>query len=135
MKRSTLAILLSTTSARGTKLDSRQASLRWTECEIDVLTPFITPESAPVQCANLSVPLDYTETLSAEQFDLQLVRVRATQETSKGSVLINPGGPGLNGLTAPVESQALFNRLVDARNDEGFATANFEPAFLTVIMT
>lgn len=115
MKWSTLAFLLSVAGAvDGSQPQPRQSSLEWTECELDVLTTLVTPDLPPIECANLSVPLDYTGRLSAEQLSLQLVRIRATQQPSKGSLLINPGGPGISALIAAVESQALFNRSVQA---------------------
>ncbi|GAB1312412.1 Peptidase S33, tripeptidyl-peptidase [Madurella fahalii] len=52
--------------------------------------------SLPVLCGNLTVPLDYTDMSSNKTLRLELVKVPATQGTSKGSILLNFGGPGLS---------------------------------------
>jgi hypothetical protein len=51
----------------------------------------------PIQCANIDVPLDYTDHDSPLTIELQLLRIEATKQPSKGSVIINPGGPGESG--------------------------------------
>jgi hypothetical protein len=43
------------------------------------------------------VPLDYTDPENGVTTDIQLLRVAATVTPSKGSVIINPGGPGESG--------------------------------------
>lgn len=55
-------------------------------------------EGTPVECANLNVPLDYTQP-GSEPLQLDLFRVKATKEPVLGSVLINFGGPGGPGAT------------------------------------
>lgn len=50
----------------------------------------------PVQCANLTVPLDYTRPAANETLTLNLVRLPALKK-SKGSILLNFGGPGIPG--------------------------------------
>ncbi|KAK3046035.1 hypothetical protein LTR09_012448 [Extremus antarcticus] len=51
---------------------------------------------ATFECANLSVPLDYTDDAS-DELELSLFRVAATEEPVLGNVLINFGGPGGTG--------------------------------------
>lgn len=48
-------------------------------------------------CGNLEVPLDYTEPSSNATLTLQLARVPASSQPSKGSILFNFGGPGATG--------------------------------------
>lgn len=113
MKWSSFIFLLSTaTATESSEPQPRQTSLQWTECSLDAITAIIPPDSPPVECANLSVPLDYTEELSTEQISLQLVKVRATQQPSKGSLLINPGGPGISALNDAIANHAIYNRSV-----------------------
>ncbi|KAI1210263.1 alpha/beta-hydrolase [Annulohypoxylon truncatum] len=52
------------------------------------------PSDVPVQCSTLLVPLDYTEKDSNETLQLDLVKVIAPVQPSKGSILFNFGGPG-----------------------------------------
>ncbi|EFQ33110.1 proteinase [Colletotrichum graminicola M1.001] len=47
----------------------------------------------PIQCANLTVPLDYTELELNKTLQQQLLRVRALGQPSRGSILFNFGGP------------------------------------------
>jgi hypothetical protein len=51
----------------------------------------------PIECGNLSVPLDYTEPNSNATLNLELARVPAAVQPSKGSILFNFGGPGATG--------------------------------------
>lgn len=43
------------------------------------------------------MPLDYTDPSSNATMDLQIVKVNATKQPSRGSILFNPGGPGAPG--------------------------------------
>ncbi|KAK3292371.1 uncharacterized protein B0H64DRAFT_445310 [Chaetomium fimeti] len=50
-----------------------------------------------VHCGNLTVPLDYTgtaESAKGSTIDLQLVKVLAPTQPSRGSIQMNFGGPG-----------------------------------------
>ncbi|KAI9932366.1 hypothetical protein MW887_009879 [Aspergillus wentii] len=49
----------------------------------------------PVQCGNLTVPLDYTSNKSDETLNLQLLKVPSLHTPKKGSILFNFGGPGV----------------------------------------
>lgn len=53
-----------------------------------------------LKCANLSVPLDYTEPSSNEKLSLELIKVPASHQPSKGSILFNFGGPGFTGRSS-----------------------------------
>jgi len=52
-------------------------------------------DTLALECANLNVPLDYTDSISNETLELELARVPAVFQPSKGSILFNFGGPGL----------------------------------------
>lgn len=62
------------------------STIQWFACEQNA--------TLPVTCGTLEVPLDYTDTNSNKTLQLQLVKVNATTQPSKGSILLNPGGPG-----------------------------------------
>jgi hypothetical protein len=48
-----------------------------------------------VQCGTLRVPLDYTQPDdSSKTLDLELVKIPATVQPSRGSIQLNFGGPG-----------------------------------------
>ena len=60
----------------------------------------------PLTCGSLVVPLDYLDTTSNATLELQLVKVNATKQPKKGSILFNPGGPGESGRDFIAGSQA-----------------------------
>lgn len=71
-------------------------SLEWGEC---------SGESEPLdgfECANLEVPLDWSDA-GGEKISLALVRLPAGG-TSRGTILLNPGGPGASGFDFLVRS-------------------------------
>ncbi|KAK0751279.1 TAP-like protein-domain-containing protein [Schizothecium vesticola] len=47
-----------------------------------------------VQCGTLRVPLDYTQPDSSKTLDLELVKIPAAVQPSRGSIQLNFGGPG-----------------------------------------
>jgi len=49
------------------------------------------------ECATLEVPLDYSDP-DGERIDLALIRSATNGDDRIGSVLVNPGGPGVSGL-------------------------------------
>ncbi|KAK7954534.1 TAP-like protein-domain-containing protein [Apiospora saccharicola] len=55
--------------------------------------------AAPIVCGELPVPLDYTSNQTGEMLTLQLTKVPATAQPSRGSILLNFGGPGNDGRT------------------------------------
>lgn len=52
-------------------------------------------EPPPIDCANLTVPLDYTQPDSNLTIDLQLARIPALKQPSRGSIIVHFGGPAL----------------------------------------
>ena len=55
-------------------------------------------ETVELSCGSLTVPLDYTEPESGETLDLQILKILAPNQPSKGSVFFNFGGPGATGI-------------------------------------
>ncbi|KAK7967739.1 TAP-like protein-domain-containing protein [Apiospora aurea] len=90
MKLSIAASLVATAAARNGTYDS--STIRWAPCPADVAAP-------PTLCGELLVPLDYTNNQPNETLTLQLAKVPATTQPSRGSVLLNFGGPGNDGRT------------------------------------
>lgn len=78
--------------------DKPQATLEWQECpELNEEVANSTGAAGlPLECASLSVPLDYSNDAS-EPLELSLFRIKATEEPVLGTVLYNPGGPGGTG--------------------------------------
>jgi hypothetical protein len=101
----TAAIWVSTCSFVATAHPAlrREDSLNWSTCDYDFNS------KAPLQCATLRVPLDWTNETS-ESLHLQLLRVKATSEPFMGSILFNPGGPGGLGTQHVATQEANINR-------------------------
>lgn len=66
--------------------ENKTQGIQWGPCSFDGLLP--------IECGNVSVPMDYTDEQGTESLVLQLVRVPATVSQSSGSILLNFGGPG-----------------------------------------
>lgn len=79
-------------------VESRSSSLNWAPCDLDLPDDIKNAMREPGDCATLEVPLDYTNQDHGQTIDLQLIRFNATKEPFKGSVLWNPGGPGISGI-------------------------------------
>ncbi|KAH6885292.1 TAP-like protein-domain-containing protein [Thelonectria olida] len=74
-----------------TQYNTRGSGINWKSCDLGL------NETAPMQCGNLNVPLDYTDPHSKTKLELDLLRVKATKKPSKGSIILNFGGPGISG--------------------------------------
>lgn len=70
-----------------------QASkIQWSECDIPNATVPL------IECGTLEVPLDYTVNRPNETLALSLQRVPASRCPKQGSILLNFGGPGFDGI-------------------------------------
>lgn len=90
------------------------SSLTWTPCDLDFPASqqaIIDAHGAPLFCATLKVPLDYTNPKSAATLDLQLIKVEATKQPVKGSIIMNPGGPGASGVKEISEKGPMYREV------------------------
>ena len=80
--------LLASVHASAIRLDKerRATGVQWGPCEVN--------GTLPVECGNITVPLDYTKPESTTTLVIGLLKVPATKEPKKGSILFNFGGPG-----------------------------------------
>lgn len=67
--------------------------LRWGTCDIET-------RGLPVECATLPVPLDYSDDSCEDTLDLALIRYPAQNGPSQGTIMLNFGGPGQDGLNS-----------------------------------
>ncbi|MFD7529885.1 alpha/beta hydrolase [Streptomyces sp. NPDC059849] len=92
-----------------------QQKPRWERCE--------TGGPAAFECAKVKVPLDYSDP-GGRKIDLAISRIKADSAKERhGALLMNPGGPGVPGLTMPVEMEPLLP--VEVR--ERFDLIGFDP--------
>jgi len=81
------------------------SSLNWQECD------------GNFQCATLKVPIDYSDA-TLGQFDIALIRYRDPGQHDRiGSLVINPGGPGVSGIEYARSAQYILSPEVLERYD------------------
>lgn len=83
-----LTVLAASAHVQASK-GGQRSPIDWTPCK--------SKGKLPVTCANLTVPLDYSDKGPTNTIALSLVKVAANKEPCKGSILFNPGGPGASG--------------------------------------
>ncbi|KAM3518210.1 hypothetical protein NHJ13051_008353 [Beauveria bassiana] len=113
-------------SAPDCSLSSTESSIKWTECSSEV------NENAalPVECAQLNVPLDYTDDKSNKTVALNLIRVPATKQPSLGSILMNFGGPGADAVSMTASRSNVLNMM----SGERFDIVGFDPRGTTTTL-
>lgn len=81
------------------------SKLAWTTCH------------GNFQCATLKVPIDYTDA-SLGEFDIAVIRYRDPNQRDRiGSLVINPGGPGVSGIEYALNAEFILNPDVLERYD------------------
>ncbi|PNS15684.1 hypothetical protein CAC42_4136 [Sphaceloma murrayae] len=73
-------------------LKPRDGSVVWSICP-----DFNQTATQSIECASLTVPLDYFDPTNNATLDLEIRRVPATKTPKLGSILVNYGGPGIDG--------------------------------------
>ncbi|KAH6880366.1 TAP-like protein-domain-containing protein [Thelonectria olida] len=79
-----------------------------------------------VYCTTLQVPLDYTDP-NSEPLSLQLIKMNATNTPPKGSVLLNPGGPGASGIDFIADYGHEYREALGGK----FDVVSFDPRWKT----
>lgn len=103
-----LAVSALGSTIHGAPLDNDRGSLvQWGLCNETEL-----PSEVPIECGTLRVPLDYTKSNSTATLPLELVKVPAAQQPSKGTIQFNFGGPGLPGRTGLAAQAPLLQAYV-----------------------
>ena len=98
------------TASTGTELEGYYAqTLDWKDCK------------EGFECSTLSVPLDYANP-SAKAISISVVRLKASG-TSKGSLVVNPGGPGGSGI----EYARAAKWIMSSTLLENFDIVGFDP--------
>ena len=73
------------------------ATIQWGPCEAEEFNTTLN-----LECASVNVPLDYTNP-SSSKLDLGIVKIPALGNSSRGSILHNFGGPGLEARQTLIE--------------------------------
>lgn len=83
---------------------SNNTEIKWGPCKLNT--------TLPVQCAQLSVPLDYTNKSCSDTLNLDLIKYPAQKQPKRGSILLNFGGPGQDGLESMLAYAELMGPYV-----------------------
>ncbi|KAF2671605.1 hypothetical protein BT63DRAFT_397980 [Microthyrium microscopicum] len=95
---------------------TRSNVIHWGPCDTSFETAKPIP-SYPIDCANLTVPLDYTNPNSTATINLELLRIPAYKKPSNGSILFNFGGPGDDGRMSLAAGLDRFLAITGNQND------------------
>ena len=90
-------------------------TLKWAPCDLDFpasISEVVKQNGVPLFCANLEVPLDYTNPDNGKTLELQLVKIEATTEPFKGSMIMNPGGPGSSGVEEIAQNGPMYSEIM-----------------------
>ncbi|KAI2463703.1 TAP-like protein-domain-containing protein [Annulohypoxylon bovei var. microspora] len=84
------------------------SGIQWGPCKLNT--------TLPVQCAKLPVPLDYTDN-GSQILNLDLIRYPAQKQPKRGSIILNFGGPGQDGLTSMLSYAELMGPTTGGYHD------------------
>jgi hypothetical protein len=85
-------------------LPHEATGIQWSPCnETDLAS------TMALECGTLRVPLDYTDPSSNATLELELARIPASVQPSKGSILTNFGGPGMPGRSGLASLGPILN--------------------------
>ena len=88
-------LLASGVTASTHEATPRGEGLKWGPCET-----LNNTRGLPVECTNLIVPLDYADDAGNKTLELDLIKYPAQVEPKLGTVILNFGGPGQDGLNS-----------------------------------
>jgi pimeloyl-ACP methyl ester carboxylesterase len=101
----------------------KEQKINWAKCDPTILPlgPISTKQIGDrVQCADIKVPLDWSKP-DRGTISMGLLRVTASKpDTRQGSIFVNPGGPGGDGLTLSA-NLALASIRADPKTPAGVA--------------
>ena len=76
-------------------------AVTWGNCESAFAATYpAVPAVDRLECASVSVPADYRD-LGGPSIELAISRLPAASEHSRGTLIVNPGGPGIEGRSMP----------------------------------
>jgi pimeloyl-ACP methyl ester carboxylesterase len=78
---------------------SSAGTVDWRPCQDQAAAELSqVPAGVRYDCGTLEVPADWSKPTAGTTFDLALIRVRGRQSGRIGSLVVNPGGPGVSGV-------------------------------------
>ncbi|KAK2748950.1 hypothetical protein FQN57_007233 [Myotisia sp. PD_48] len=107
-----LALPLLSLLAAAQASSNQSQPIQWQPCDETEVN-----STVPIQCGNFHVPLDYTDKTSDATLKLELAKVPATSQPSKGSILFNFGGPGGEGRPGLASLAPILLALTGGKHD------------------
>ena len=105
-----------TPNPTGPSAPSNGAGLRFGGCSGIDLGSSPAPSAFDVQCARLSVPLDYADP-GGQQISVALVKLHRKDSSASTPLLMDPGGPGGSGVQFGVEIAGALPQTVTNKYD------------------
>ncbi|CRK40525.1 hypothetical protein BN1708_008250 [Verticillium longisporum] len=93
------------------------SKVQWGDCGENITNITEALGGLPVQCGTLQVPLDYRFPNSTEKLSLELARVPAVIQPSKGSIQLNFGGPGIPGRRTLAQAASIYMNFTGGQYD------------------
>ncbi|KAJ3100507.1 hypothetical protein HDU97_002189 [Phlyctochytrium planicorne] len=99
-----LSVLVSVTAltSSAVPLNERSSSINWVKC----------PDIPGMQCATVTVPLNHLDKNDTRTVPIAITKYPA-RKPSRGSIFVNPGGPGSGGRYFAFSIASLANRALD----------------------
>lgn len=100
----------------------------WTPCP-DLAQQFtgVANDAFTFDCATIQVPQDWHNPGNGKVFSVAITRVRSKSQTNRiGSLVVNPGGPGVSGISLAVELADAREKFPKAILDR-FDLVGFDP--------
>ncbi|WP_228645570.1 alpha/beta hydrolase [Microtetraspora sp. AC03309] len=102
------ALILAAGTAVPAHATSTKSKINWHACE---------DAEAAVECATIKVPLDWSHP-NGQTIEIGLARRKATKPSARiGSILMDPGGPGVSGVDEVKRKPNLFTSAISERFD------------------
>ncbi|WP_248961985.1 alpha/beta fold hydrolase [Sphaerisporangium perillae] len=104
-----LMLAASAIAAAPADAEAKASKIDWHSCS--------APAAGAVECATIKVPLDWSNP-HGKTIDIALARRKATKPGARiGSILLDPGGPGVPGIDEVKRKPNLFTPAVSERFD------------------
>ncbi|TPX08569.1 uncharacterized protein E0L32_009908 [Thyridium curvatum] len=106
----TSTVTARTLGARDDASNANKTAINWGPCDG-------INSSAPIQCASIPLPIDYSNSSCGKTFEQPLLRVPASNGKSKGSILLNFGGPGAEAMESLAKIAPTLQIMSGGYND------------------
>ncbi|EMR70664.1 putative nedd8-like protein [Eutypa lata UCREL1] len=102
-------LLASTYASPSQQIHSRSSKIEWGPCTIE--------SPLNIECGNITVPRDYSQRLPNSTVEIELLKVPAVKGSSKRSILLNFGGPGLPARSNLAERAEIYQAITGGEHD------------------